>query len=69
MASEPTAEQFWRMLLSGETSWEEDRRRFGLLPAHDRCKNCNAPFDSIGAFVARLLGRGRYQKNPRFCDF
>ena len=35
----------------------------------DRCKNCNAPFDGIGAWIARRLGRGKYGRNPRFCDF
>lgn len=69
MADKLTTEEFWQMLLSGQLSWEQDRRRFKLLPAHARCKNCNAPFDGIGAWIARRLGRGQYGKNPRFCDF
>ena len=69
MAEEPTAEQVWQMLLSGQTSWEQDRRRFKLLPGQDRCKNCLAPFNGVGAWIARRFGRGQYGKNPRFCDF
>jgi hypothetical protein len=69
MSNEPTAEQIWRMLLNGEFDWDKDRRRFRLFPAQHRCKNCNAPFDGIGAWFARWAGRGQYKRNPRFCDF
>lgn len=69
MASEPTAEQVWHMILSGKTSWEQDRRKFKLFPAEHRCKNCNAPLDGLWAWVARRMGRGPYKRNPRFCEF
>jgi hypothetical protein len=69
MPTEPTAEELWRMLLSGQMDWEQDRRRFRLLPAKHRCKNCNAPLDGMGAWIARWLGRGQYKRNPRFCEF
>ena len=69
MPSEPAAEKIWKDLLDGQFSWEKDRKRYGLFPAKHRCKNCNAPFDGIGAMFARMNGRGRFRKNPRFCDF
>jgi hypothetical protein len=69
MPTEPTADEIWRMLLSGQFSWEKDRRWYRLFPARHRCKNCNAPFDGIGTLVARWAGRGKYKRNPRFCNF
>ena len=69
MSTEPTAEQIWKELLDGQFSWEKDRKRYSLLPAKHRCKNCNAPFDGIGAWFARLTGRGQFRRNPRFCEF
>lgn len=69
MSEEPTAEQVWHDLIEGEVSWAQDRKRYGIFPAKHRCKNCNAPFDGIGASLARLNGRGRYNRNPRFCNF
>jgi len=64
MSEEPSANEMWHALLSGQFSWDKDRRRFRLLPAKHRCKNCYAPFDGIGAFYARLIGRGQYRRNP-----
>ena len=69
MATEPTADDVWRALLSGQFSWDRDRRRFKLIPAQHRCKNCNAPLSGIGAVLMRFIGRGQYKRNPRFCDF
>jgi len=69
MTSENSTEQTWKALINGDVSWEKDRKRFGIFPSKHRCKNCNAPFDGIGAWIARLAGRGRYRRNPRFCDF
>ena len=50
-------------------SWARDRRRFQLIPARHRCKNCNAPLTGFGAVFMRFIGRGRYKRNPRFCEF
>jgi len=69
MSTEPTTEQVWKKLLDGGFSWENDRKRYGRFPAKHRCKNCNAPFDGIGAWFARFAGRGQFRRNPRFCDF
>jgi hypothetical protein len=69
MPAEPTADEVWHALLDGQFSWAKDRKRYGIFPAQRRCKNCNAPFDGIGAWYARLTGRGQFIHNPRFCDF
>ena len=69
MSSDPTTEM-WRAVITGENpilhkGWRLRR----MIPATHRCKICNAPFDGIGALPMRLIGRGRYNRNPRFCDF
>jgi adenylate cyclase len=69
MSTEPTADHVWHALLDGQFSWEKDRKRYGLFPGRRRCKNCNAPFDGIGGWYARLTGRGQFSHNPRFCNF
>lgn len=69
MTTEPTSTDIWKALLDGQFSWEKDRKRYRIFPAKHRCKNCHAPFDGIGAWFARLNGRGQFRKNPRFCNF
>lgn len=69
MTTEPSADQAWHALLDGQFTWEKDRKRYGLFPAQHRCKNCNAPFDGIGAWYPRLTGRAQFSHNPRFCNF
>lgn len=65
-----SAGEFWR-------SWFEtgdypgakrQRKLFGLIPRSPRCKLCHAPFEGIGAPVARaFFGKRRSSMNPRFC--
>lgn len=69
MATNRTADQTWHALLNGEFNWAKYRKRYALFPARRRCKNCNAPFDGIGALYSRLTGRGQFIHNPRFCAF
>lgn len=69
MTTEPTPDEIWRALLSGEFGWDKDRRRFILIPASQRCKNCNAPLKGFGAVLMRFIGRPPYKRNPRFCSF
>ena len=67
--AEPTVEEVWHSLLDGQLGWQKARRLYSLFPARKRCKNCNAPFDGIGALYARLTGRAAFSHNPRFCEF
>lgn len=72
LPSKPTPEEIWSAFLSGPLLGKviKTRRRFfGLFPANDRCKNCQAPFDNLGGLIMPLVGHGRYGKNPRFCRF
>ena len=70
IAKDPPVDEMWRAILSDDfPALRRGRRIFGLLPSLERCKNCNAPFGGVGAPVMRLIGRGRYGKNPRFCGW
>lgn len=68
MPTEPTAEEMWRATLTADRDWRRDRQLFRLIPASQRCKNCHAPSKGIGVLFMRLIGRGPYKRNPRFCD-
>lgn len=66
-----TPEEFWRDLLTGATTdipIREARHVFSLLPAHARCKFCNAPFDGMFAPVLRMAGRGPSRLTLQFCE-
>jgi hypothetical protein len=70
MPTEPRNEDIWRAIFYGQIpNLRRGLRLRGLIPAKTRCKNCRAPFDGPGAFLMRLMGRGRFHRNPRFCDF
>lgn len=72
MGLKPTPEEIWSSFLSGPMLGKviKTRRRFFTrFPANQRCKNCHAPFDSVGAWLMPLIGHGRYEKNTRFCCF
>jgi adenylate cyclase len=62
------AAEAWRAALTGGRDWRRDRRLFKLIPASQRCKNCHAPLKGMGAPLMRLIGRGPYKRNPRFCE-
>lgn len=69
MAAEPSVEEMWRALLTGENPYmHRGRRLFGMLPSNPRCKVCNAPFGGIGAQFMRFTGKRRSSKNPNFCN-
>jgi hypothetical protein len=60
----------WYAALNGDVEVLRKGRRFRqLLPGRDRCKNCAAPFDGFAGLLMRLRGRGRYDRNPKFCHF
>jgi hypothetical protein len=72
LTSRPTPEEIWSAFLAGgmlSGVIRTRRRLFSLFRATHRCKNCNAPFDNLGALIMPLIGHGRYRKNPRFCRF
>jgi adenylate cyclase len=70
MAGEPTNEQLWHSVLTGDhPDMRRGRRLYRLIPSNPRCKMCNAPFGVPGALYMRLRGRGPSNLNPRFCNF
>lgn len=72
MPAKPTSEEIWSSFLSGRVLGKvvkTRRRLFRLFHSIERCKNCSAPFDHLGAPLMSLIGHGRYSKNPRFCRF
>ncbi len=69
MPTEPTTEEVWRATLTGDRAWRRERQVFRLIPASGRCKNCHAPANGIGGWLMRLIGRGSYRRNPRFCEY
>ncbi len=70
MPEAQAVEEMWRRIITGEDPrFRKGRRWRRLIPAEVRCKNCHAPFEGVGGWLMRRMGRGRYNKNPRFCDY
>src|SRR5438045_7590299 len=63
-------EERWHRYLMGEDpaprSW---RSVWSKLPRAPRCELCAVPFGGPFAPALRMLGRKRFAKNPRYCDF
>jgi adenylate cyclase len=62
---------FWHDVLSGRIRKRVWRRRiFRIISpgARERCHLCLAPFDGIAAPLMRAIGRGRWRRNPHYCD-
>ena len=61
----------WYALLTGShPRLRKGRRMLKLISPYmaDRCRLCYAPFTGISAPIARLMGRGPWQRNPHYCD-
>ena len=43
------------------------RRRWRMIPSAPRCKMCHSPFGPPGGPVMRLIGKGRWPGNPKYC--
>lgn len=58
----------WRRVLAG-TQWQMrmGRRLMRHLPTDPRCKLCAAPFRGVGGALMRLIGKGPWPRNPKFC--
>jgi hypothetical protein len=69
MPQNRNVELMWRMILSGGILLRGQRRLLRLIPGTKRCKNCLAPLEGVGVPLMRLLGRGSFEHNPRFCTF
>ncbi len=70
MGRNKSAEERWRQILTSPAFlYQRQRRIFGVMPAEERCKNCNAPFTGLGRVLMLAMGRTRYRRNPRFCNY
>jgi hypothetical protein len=64
-----TDDERWERFITGENpAWKWQRRILERLPGRHRCKNCSAPFTGASGVVMRAVGKGRYRRNPRFCN-
>ena len=43
------------------------RRMWRTVPSAPRCKMCTSPFGAPGGPVLRLIGKGRWPGNPKYC--
>ena len=61
-------EEMWRDVLAGtHPAIGLGRRFFRRLPGEPRCKLCAAPLGGPSSPVMRLIGKGPWPKNPKFC--
>jgi len=65
---QPGDDARWRDVLAGtHPQFRLGRRLFRHLPAEPRCKLCAAPFSGAASPVMRLIGKGPWSKNPKYC--
>lgn len=58
----------WRGILEGNNPGIRlGRGIFRHIPSHTRCQLCSVPFDGPTAPVFRVVGKGAWPKNPKFC--
>jgi adenylate cyclase len=65
---EPSYDPRWRDVLTGTNpQFRYGRRLFKRLPMQPRCKLCAAPFRGPVSPIMRLIGKGPWPKNPKYC--
>ena len=58
----------WERVLTGtQPELRAGRRLLKHLPADVRCKLCGAPLEGPISPLMRIVGKGRWPKNPTFC--
>lgn len=62
-----SADEWRQVLLGSHPMLYKSRRLFSHLPDNPRCQMCYSPFGGIIGRIMKLMGRGQYSKNPRFC--
>lgn len=55
------------LLGSPQPTMRRFRRFWRMLPSAPRCKLCTSPFGPPIGSVLRLMGKGRWPGNPRYC--
>ncbi len=65
---QPAYDPRWRDVLAGtHPQFRLGRRLFKHLPTQPRCKLCAAPFHGPASPFMRLIGKGPWPKNPKYC--
>jgi adenylate cyclase len=61
-------DQDWHGVLMGtDPRWRRNHGFFRRLPGDRRCHICAIPFNGPVAPIARMMGRGPWARNPRYC--
>ena len=62
-------EEIWRGILMGtDPEFRKARAFYKHLPKDPRCKMCGVPFAGPMGTIMRMRGRGRWSKNPKYCN-
>ena len=60
----------WEQFLAGTLpGLRAGRSVLRLIPSSPRCKLCASPFSGVGGRILRWVGKGPWERNPRFCSF
>lgn len=66
---QPEFQDLWRQVLAGtHPAIRMGRRLFKQIPGEPRCKLCGAPLGGAASPLMRLIGKGPWSKNPKFCS-
>jgi len=63
----PKADEAQDILEGVHPAFRAGRHLLRALPGGERCKMCASPFGLPGYPIMRLLGKGRWPKNPNYC--
>lgn len=67
-SSSHSDEPEWRSILLGtDRRFSRYKRLMQRMPGSPRCHFCGAPFHGLGSPLARMMGSGRWEKNPNYC--
>lgn len=62
-------EEIWyQFLVEGNSMAEKERAIFKILPHDPRCMFCLSPFEGFGGRISAMIGKGRSNEDPRFCN-
>ena len=64
----PSESAEWRSVLLGtDPKFMRFARLMRRMPGRPRCQFCGAPFEGLGSPLARVMGSGRWERNPNYC--
>jgi adenylate cyclase len=65
-----TPDEFWHLVLTGtHPAMLKGRAIFKHIPSSPRCKLCYSPFEGIGGRLMKMMGKGRWERNPGMCRY